>query len=1236
MQNLAQAILPRASAIARTPRVRRIGWWILGIVVAIGIIGFLIVPPIAKPYLAEALSKQLKREVTIESLRVNPFALSATVRGFVMKDRPGPEPALTFDELYVNLSLGSIFRRAPVVEAVRLVKPHLRIVRNDDRTYNFQDLIDEAAAKPKEPDAPPPRFAVFNIELVDGRVDFDDRPVKHQHALSDIQLGLPFVSSLPVHHDVNVEPKFTAKLDDTPLELLAKSKPFKESQDSSVNLEIEGLDLLRYLDYSPVEIPVKIRSAKLDTDLDVTFAQPKGAAPTIVIAGAAALREIDLTQPNGEPILKLARLATELRVVEPLANRFDVERVVIESPEVRIHRLKGGEVYWLRLFEQRKGGAPKAAKPDAKPLAFRVGEIALTGGKIEAIDERASRPVRRNWDEVRATVRNLSNEKDAAAEVEVFLHDTRAETVSVAARLGLQPVKAEGILKVDGVSLPQSVSPYFEPFVALEATDGKVGAATKFLYTTSGNAPNVVLSDLEAKLTSLVLRQQWNKQELLRLAELTTRGVGFELQSQTVTIGELASHGARLSVRRERDGRLNVQKLLPEHGGAREATPAPQEPAKKAAGDAKPWSFALKKLAIDRYGILVEDQLAGPAATARVESLAVTGANLSNAKGSRGNIGARFKVNKTGSFAANGQLGLNPVSTRLQVDARSLGLLPLQPYFEQYVNAVVSSGDLSVKGAVALDLPEGRKPTGRFRGDVTLANFASVTKAANNEDLLRWKSLFVGGIDAVIEPQKAEVKEIALSDFYARLIVNADGTFNLQGLVKRPGDPAATATPPEPKPAAPPVAAAKPATKQAEAPAAQPKLSERVAGSGQPLPVSVGKVTLQGGNVNFSDYFVKPNYSANLTDLGGSVTEMTPEKPGDVEVHAKIDQSAPVEILGRVNPLSRDLFLDIKASAKDIELPPLSPYSVKYAGYGIERGKLSVNVKYFLEHRKLAAENNIYLDQLTFGEKVDSPTATKLPVLLAVALLQDRNGVIDVNLPISGTLDDPKFSVGGIIIQVIVNLVTKAVTAPFTLLAAAFGGAGAGGAGGDDLAYVEFAPGSAALDGTDEKKLTTLAKALGDRPGLKLDIAGRVDPATDREGLKKTALERQVKAAKLKDYAQGGTAAGSLDDVKLEAAEYTKYLTAAYRAADFPKPRNAIGLVKELTVPEMEQLMLANASASEEDLRQLANRRAQVTKDWLVQKGGVPAERVFLVAPKLNSEGIKDKGKPERADFSLK
>jgi hypothetical protein len=288
-----------------------------------------------------------------------------------------------------------------------------------------------------------------------------------------------------------------------------------------------------------------------------------------------------------------------------------------------------------------------------------------------------------------------------------------------------------------------------------------------------------------------------------------------------------------------------------------------------------------------------------------------------------------------------------------------------------------------------------------------------------------------------------------------------------------------------------------------------------------------------------------------------------------------------------------------------------------------------MNVAYKVENRKLTAENNVILNQLTFGAKVDSPSALKLPVLFAVSLLQDRNGVIDINLPISGSIDDPKFSVGGIIWQVIVNLLVKAVTAPFALIGSLFGG-------GEELAYIEFAPGSAALNSTADGKLKNLTRALIDRPALKLDITGRVDAEADREGLKTTSLERKVKAQKLKDTVKGGAAAGALDQVTIEPGEYPKYLAKAYGEEKFPKPRNIIGLAKDLPVPEMEQLMITHAQVTDEDLRQLANQRAQAAKDYLVETGKVPADRVFLLASKTSAEGIKDKGKPTRVEFSLK
>ena len=402
------------------------------------------------------------------------------------------------------------------------------------------------------------------------------------------------------------------------------------------------------------------------------------------------------------------------------------------------------------------------------------------------------------------------------------------------------------------------------------------------------------------------------------------------------------------------------------------------------------------------------------------------------------------------------------------------------------------------------------------------------------------------------------------------------------------------------------------------------------------MPVKIGKITLQGGAVRFTDNFVKPNYTANLRKIGGSVTGLSTE-PGsvaDLALRGSYDDVAPLSLTAKINPLSAKPYLDLQAEVKGIEMTSFSTYSGKYAGYAIDKGKLSVFVKYKIENDQLNAENRVFLDQLTFGDQVESPDATKLPVKLAIALLQNSKGEIDVNLPISGSLNDPQFSIGGLVIKVIVNLLVKAVTSPFALIGSMFGG-------GEELSNVEFAAGYATFDAEAQKRLENLSKALIDRPALKLEIEGRIDPENDPEGLKHARMERKVRAAKREDMTKAGIEVESLASVQLSDEEYPGLLERVYRAEKFPKPRNMVGMVKTLPVEEMEKLILANSTVDEEDLLNLGDRRAKAVRDWLIEHQ-VESERIFLRPTQpATSEAKpdatqKNKAKAARADFSLR
>lgn len=687
--------------------------------------------------------------------------------------------------------------------------------------------------------------------------------------------------------------------------------------------------------------------------------------------------------------------------------------------------------------------------------------------------------------------------------------------------------------------------------------------------------------------------------ERLRIGRVAVKGIRLDVPGRRVEVAEAGVQEARGLLVRNKEGKIEWlgSPVLKTVRKAREEL-----------ADERPWIANVTKLGVADVALRIEDRSTTPVVVQTVDELTLSVENLSTEPGKTGTVSLKSRVNQKGSLKVDGSVELMPLKTALKVETQAIPLLPLQPYFTNFLNIALTRGQVSNSGDVTVQMgKEGLNAT--YKGSLTLGDLLAVDKV-HNADFLKWKSLYVGAIDFRLQPMAVNVGEVALSDFYSRLILSKEGRLNLQDIVRKPeagAAPVASA----PQPAATAAAGGKPATPAAPT-----------------LPIRIAKVTLQNGTVNFSDFFVRPNYTVNVTRVAGRVNGLSSaaDTVADLELRGKYANSAPVQVTGKLNPLAAKSFLDIKAEVTGVDLVPFSPYSGRYAGYNIDKGKLSLNVAYKLENNKLAAENRLFIDQLTFGDKVDSPDATKLPVNLAIALLKNNRGEIDLNLPISGSLDDPDFSVGGLIVQVIVNLFVKAVTSPFALLGSMFGG-------GEELSNIEFAPGRASLGDAATKRLESLAKALVERDSLKLEVTGRADPEVDREGLKRVAMERAVKGEKLKEQIRKGTEGGSLDSVEIAPAEYPEYLKRAYKEAKFPKPRNVIGMQKDLPVEEMEKLMLTNLPASDDDVKELALQRAESVQGWLIEQGKVPAERIFLVPPRRDAD---DKGNGSRVDFSLR
>ena len=1174
------------------PRRRWLRWlgYALGAGAALIAITWLIVPPIARSQIETRLSAALGRPTTVESVEFNPFQLRLTVRKLAIADSPRATALLTADELVARVSPASIWHRAPVLDALKVVRPSVALARSAAGRYNVQDLIDQAVAAPP---GPPARLSINNIEIEQGTVTFDDGIAGRRHALTALDVGIPFVSTLPYDADILVKPRVSGALDAAKFALEGSTVPFAERREATLDLTLDALPLPAYVGYLPRKPRFDLANGSLTTRLAIVFVSSDSGERRLELHGDARLDGLAVKRRDGTPLLAAERIAVKLDRVDVFAEEANIAAVTIDAPRLDLKRLADGTLELAHpLLESAPvaGTAASGTPADQHAWTVSIARLAVARGGLILADETTG--FRSELADVALDATNVSTRRGERAHLKAaFVSADRIAAFTAEADVEPHRPAASGRFALSKFSLGL-LFPYYSSALAVDVQKGSLDYASAFSFADG----NLQLTDGEATVRELQLALPGNRDPLWRVPELVARGIAVDVPASKLEIGEIESRGAALRLVREADGSLEMSRFL--------KTTARRDDAA--------WTLLARKLALDRVSIDFQDRVPQPPVRIAVRDLKASASDVTNARGAKSNVGLHAMVGDRGRFTFNGTLVNNPIAVSGTLDASALSLVALKPYIEPAVNVVLTDGRLAAKGRVTVETRDGAPTRAAWRGDVAIADFAALDRPTSS-DLARWQSLTLEGLDVASEPFRAAVARIAVADFFARVIVYQDATLNLTRLLT-PGaspEPAADARPP-PAPAA--------------------------AGAESRLPVSIGRIELARGNVNFSDFFIRPNYSANLTDVAGSIGTMSADEAGEVRLEARVDHTAPVEVQGRINPFAAQLSFDLNGTARDVDLPPLTAYSAKYAGYGIEKGKLTFEVRYRVEDRKLVAENRLVLDQLTFGPRVESPTATKLPVLLAVALLKDSRGVIDLRLPISGSLDDPKFSVGGLIIQVIVNLIGKAVTAPFALLGAAFGG-------GEELSTLEFAAGSARLDAAAQQRVDTLAKALADRPALKLDITGRADPVADREALNRAAVETALRREKMKSLAAAGTAPPSLERVTIGAEERNRWLAAAYREAPLPdRPRNVLGMLKDVPAAEMEAMLRAHATVDDEALRALANTRAQAVKDAIAAKG-VAVDRLFLVAPRLGAEAgaataggdrTRPAGAPSRVELALR
>jgi hypothetical protein len=701
--------------------------------------------------------------------------------------------------------------------------------------------------------------------------------------------------------------------------------------------------------------------------------------------------------------------------------------------------------------------------PPAKPgRPVRIGRLNVTGARVDFSDQSLKTPFSTQVGPLTFELTDFRTVGARGAPYRFEAVTDAAERLAWSGTLSADPVESQGEFDVENLVL-KKYAPYFEGMTRADLEDGKLTAHGRYVADFDPAKRVLTLGDAELHLRSLSVAERSTGKPAVQLNALDVTGLQADALARRASIGQVTLTGGHLEVRRDKDGSVNLLSLL------KPADAVPAHPAGGAASGSPGIPQVTVGEVVARDSVVeIRDEAMPHAAQLSLGGIQFSLKNFALTDGATMPLHLSFAWAPRGAVQVDGTVALKPaLKADLKVNVVALDLLPLSPYLEQRVNARITQGSVSTASSLDASM-SGGQVGGDIEGDVSIDTFGLVDGARSGE-LAGFSRLALNGLKVATSPQLAvSIRQVAVGAPYARVRIEKDKSLNLLALVA-----------PSPSPASHPPGVASP-----------------------PPKIEVGSVDFVGGDFSFSDRSVEPNVRVSLSGFAGSISGLSSENMARADVRLKglVDGEGPVEITGKLDPLGVHRYVGLKIGVTNVDLLFASPYMGKYAGYELARGQLGVDSTILVDGDAVDSTNVVTLKQFTFGNATPGPDATPLPVRLGVALLKDTDGNIVIDLPVQGSMGNPDFRIGKVVLRVIVNLLTKAAVSPFSLVGSMFGG------GGDELAYQEFAPGSSDLEPSELPKLETLAKALANRPSLSLGLEGSYDSAADTYALKRSKL----------------------------------------------------------------------------------------------------------------------------------
>ncbi|ATG91298.1 DUF748 domain-containing protein [Methylomonas koyamae] len=915
------------------------------------------------------------------------------------------------------------------------------------------------------------------------------------------------------------------------------------------------------------------------------------------------LREFSLPAGDGQLLAGFEALRIDLAAWESIKlGGVVVDSIELSKLQLNIARRADGRFNFADLQpEQAEAEAvPAAPEADTGPLKLLIRHAAIVDGKLAWLDASTGQALAETLVPVNLMLQDISTQAGQAGNGKLTLGIESGGSIEWSGDFSLQPLASKGHLQLDAIGLDK-VWQLFLQQLPIRIAAGRAGLQIDYDLTSADSGVAVLLHNGALALQQLAVVEKNSGKPLIDLPELAVDGIGVDVEGQTVNVAGLTSRNAAIQAWLQADGTVNYQALFGEDAAAATAGSAQTGAGAPAAAEpGKPWSVRLGELALHDYQIHFTDFSQAKPAEFKLSELNCKLQNFSSDLAGKVPLQFSTRLNQTGSLALNGDMLLQPFAADWDVQIKNLQLKPFQPYLDPFLKLELVDGDVNLIGKLHLAVAEPFQLT--FNGDADVDNLLTRDQL-KNKDFLKWSNLALDGIAVDLAAQDFKLAKVLLERPYVRFNIKKDGSTNIDEILVEPkAEPVKTAKPVK--------TAAKPAAAKAKAKADEPS-------------ISIGKIEMRNGKSDFADYSLILPFVAEMNGLNGEVRGFSSDQDAaaTMALKGKVYDMALVGIKGKYQFQSGDS--DIALNFTHMPLPLITPYMAEFAGYRIEKGQMALDLHYKIKRGQLEVQNKLFIDQLTLGDKVENPNAVSLPLHLAIALLKDADGKINLDFPITGSLEDPQFSVGALVRDVLVNLVKKVAMSPFKAIASLL-------SDDKDFSSVQFTPGSAELAKDQADKLGELSKALLSKPELTLEIKGIAYQNQDWPAMRFSALQdvlKKMKSGELRDQGQKIRH----EYIQLSDDDY-KRLLAKFFAEVFPQDfeRSLLGKPRIKSNPDADFYTLARERLEgifQPDplkLNDLAVARANHIAQYVTESGGISRDRVYILATELNQDEAAD------------